>query len=302
MDPDLLERCIEGAFGLGYRQLAVSGGEPFLYPFLGRLLSTARELGMFTTATTNGLTFGQGRWEAVAEHVDLLAVSIDGRPDEHDLLRGRSGAFDRTVAGLARVRESGVPFCIIFTLTQFNLDSLEFVVRVAQESGAAGVQVHPLTAHGRASTTMTGFVPDEVELGAALLEAGQLGAALGVKVHVDAATVAQLLDHRSHLVPERPIQRTTAVASTLVVNADGVVVPLSHEIDRHFWLGSLHDQGIVELAASWVDSGKANQLASLCESAYAELAAMPREVGCYWYDAVAALSRRRAARTLVRTA
>ena len=57
------------------------------------------------------------------------------------------------------IRASGVPFGLIFTLTQHNAASLDFVVRLAAEHGARSVQVHPLTLHGRAATDMYTRVP-----------------------------------------------------------------------------------------------------------------------------------------------
>jgi hypothetical protein len=104
-----------------------------------------------------------------AERMGVDAISIDGTPAEHDTIRRREGAFARTVANLEVVRSSGVPFGFICTLTQHNVDSLEFVVRLAAQEGARSVQVHPLTLHGRAATTMPGSRPDGIELAAALI-------------------------------------------------------------------------------------------------------------------------------------
>ena len=137
----------------------------------------------------------------------MLAISIDGPPEEHDEIRRREGAFARTAANLEVVRASGTPFGFIFTLTQHNADSLEFVVRLAADEGARSVQVHPLTLVGRAAGTMRAARPDELELAAALWEAARLGHDLGVDVHVDAITADQLLDHRDVLVPRRPVRR-----------------------------------------------------------------------------------------------
>ena len=209
---ELLSRCLEDGAGLGYRQLAVSGGEPLLYKPLPALLARARALGMVTTITTNGMLLSAARWEPLAELVDVLAISIDGTPAEHDEIRRCDGAFARTVANLGTVRASGVPFGFIFTLTQHNLDSLEFVVRLAAAEGARSVQVHPLTMVGRAASTMPGADPDEIELMAAVCEAAMLGDELGVVVHVDAITADQLREHRDSLVAQRPVHDLTAVA------------------------------------------------------------------------------------------
>ena len=111
-----------------------------------------------------------GRWEPLAELVDVLAISIDGTPAEHDEIRRRDGALARTIANLDTVRASGVPFGFVFTLTQYNVDSLEFVVRLAAAEGARSVQVHPLRLSGRAAALMNGARPDEIELVAARVQ------------------------------------------------------------------------------------------------------------------------------------
>jgi MoaA/NifB/PqqE/SkfB family radical SAM enzyme len=287
---ELLAACIEDAAALGYRQLAVSGGEPLLYRPLPALLARARVAGLLTTLTTNGMLATAARWERVAPFLDAAAVSIDGRPGEHDAIRRFKGAFARTVANLEVIRGSGVPFGFIFTLTQHNADSIDFVVRLAAEHGARSVQVHPLTLYGRAASMLAGSRPDGIELLAALVEARRLGSELGVAVHVDALTPEQLAAHRPRLVPARPVRELVAVAPILIVDADGGVVPFTHDVDRGLRLGSLHDASLAVLALDWLAGDRADRLAEACERAWAELADdAPRAV--YWYDAVAGRTR-----------
>jgi MoaA/NifB/PqqE/SkfB family radical SAM enzyme len=161
--------------------------------------------------------------------VDVLAVSIDGTPAEHDLIRRREGAFARTVANLEIARAWGGPFGFIFTLTQHNVDSLEFVVRLAAAEGARSVQVHPLTLYGRAEATMSGARPDEIELAAALCEAAMLAHELGIVVHLDAVTADQL-SGTATLVPRWPGAELIDVAPVLVVDADATVIPMTHDV------------------------------------------------------------------------
>jgi MoaA/NifB/PqqE/SkfB family radical SAM enzyme len=288
---ELLADCLDEAYDLGYRQLAVSGGEPMIYRGLGQLLERGRELGMVTTVTSNGMLLSPARWNPVAGLVDVLAVSIDGRPEEHDRIRGREGAFDITVANLATVRSSGTPFGFIFTLTQHNVDSLDFVVRLAAREGARSVQVHPLTLHGRAAERMRGERPDGTELAAALLGAALLGRELGIVVHVDAVTAEQLLLHFDALVPLRPVRRLVDAAPVLVVDPVGRVLPMTHEVSRSIWLGSLLDAGLTELASDWLAGGGGDVLAEACEQTWAELTERRSPQAVYWYDEVAARTR-----------
>lgn len=285
---ELLSDCLEGAVALGYRQLAVSGGEPLLFKPLPALLASARALGMVTTITSNGVLATHARWDELAPLLDFAAISIDGPPDEHDAIRCRIGAFARTLENFAVVRSSGVPFGLIFTLTQYNLSSLEFVVRLAAEQGAAGVHVHPLTLEGRAGVTLRASRPDGLELIAALCEARRLQRHYDIPVHVDALTSGQLRGHRQHLVPARPVCELVDVAPLLIVNADATVVPLTHALGPTLALGSLHAKKLPELAERWCRQGSADILAAACEAAWLDLTAADAPPAAYWYQEVAA--------------
>jgi MoaA/NifB/PqqE/SkfB family radical SAM enzyme len=202
-----------------------------------------------------------------------------------------SGAFAGTLNNLAVLRSSGVPFGFIFTLTQHNVDSLEYVVRLAAVHGARSVQVHPLTLHGRAATALPEARPDGIELGMALFEAERLGGELGVVVHVDALSVEQLFLYRDHLVPSRPVRNLVDVAPVLVVEADATVMPLTHEVSRDLLLGSLADTHLSSLARNWLAAGQGDRLAGSCEKTRMDLTAARRGAAVYWYEEVAARTR-----------
>jgi MoaA/NifB/PqqE/SkfB family radical SAM enzyme len=287
--------CVRDAFDLGYRQLALSGGEPLLYPFLTELLEEARVTGMKTTLTSNGMLATSRRWESLAPLVDVLAISIDGRPEEHDTIRRHAGAFDRTVANLPAIRASGVPFGFIFTLTQHNVDSLEFVIRLAHMQGARSVQVHPLAIHGRATKEMPDARPDAIELLAALAEAARLAAELGLAVHVDVLTAEQLLAYRDHIVPTRPVENLVDAAPVLVVRADATVVPFTHELSDSLALGSLNTAPLPLLAQQWLAAGHGDSLAEVCQRTWIQLSTPDAPPASYWYEEVAARSHQQQA-------
>lgn len=289
LESAMLLACLRDAAQLGYRQLAVSGGEPLLYPHLSELLVQARALGMLTSITSNGMLATATRWQPIAPLLDVVAISIDGTAQEHDAIRGQRGAFAKTLSNLPVIRASGVPFGFIFTLTQYNVDSLEFIVKLAAEQGARSVQVHPLTLSGRAIGHLADARPDAQELFVGLAEAARLGKELGVAVHVDALSWQQIQSYRSHLVPQRPVTRLTAVAPVLVVQADGMVVPLTHDVSQQFWLGNLHQASLSTLAQKWLRSDVADGLALVCEQSWHQLSGLEREqsAAVYWYDVVA---------------
>jgi MoaA/NifB/PqqE/SkfB family radical SAM enzyme len=284
---ELLFTALRDAKSLGYQQLAVSGGEPLLSADLGPLLARARRLDLITSVTTNGMMINQSRrWRAVAPLIDMLSISIDGTEAEHDELRGRPGAYARTVANLAIARETGVEFGLIFTLTQFNVMSLESVVALAAREGARSVQVHPLTLGGRAADTMADARPDGIELAAAIIEAERLGAQYGVSVQVDAVTQDQLALYRGHFVPRHGVHQLPTLAPVLVIDASGRVMPLSHDIDDRYVVGSLIGQRLPDLAARWLRGPAAAELGDVCERTWWELNERGAMPASHWSDEI----------------
>lgn len=284
----LLLSAIRDAATLGYRHVAVSGGEPLLSPDLLPVLRRARALELGTSVTTNGLLLGQRAWERVADLVDVLEVSIDGTEDEHDALRGRAGAYAQTVRNLAAVRRTGTPFGLVTTLTQYNAASLESVVQLAAREGARSVQVRPLALVGRAGETMADERPDGIELAAALIEARRLGERYGVFVHVDALTADQLMLYRGDLVPPFPARSITQLAPVLVVEASGAVRPLSAAMPNGVAVGSLHRAPLSRLVAAWERSARARELAAACDRAWWALSAPGAGPAAAWHDEVVA--------------
>jgi len=88
------------------------GGEPLLWTPL-QALTTAfvRDFGLRVSVTTNGTALASAATRAhVLEHYDELTVSIDGRGETHDRLRGWRGGFSvlqRAIPLLAAARQRG---------------------------------------------------------------------------------------------------------------------------------------------------------------------------------------------------
>jgi MoaA/NifB/PqqE/SkfB family radical SAM enzyme len=282
-----LAAAVADAAGLGYGELSVSGGEPLMYDGLEDLLAAARDAGLATSVTTNAMALTPRRLARLRPLVDLLAISIDGTPASHDRMRAHDRAFATTASRLPGLRESGIPFAFITTLTLHNAHELPWLMDFAAEEGAAMLQVHPLDGRGRAVAGLLDQRPDAVELGAALLAAAAF-APPGLVVHVDAVMREQLAAH-----PERFAAGGTAGGArlgewlpSLVVEPDGAVVPLTYGLDRRFALGSLTAPGgpsLRDLAEAWVAGGCADRLAQAVRRAWAGVVAGPAEI-VFWFE------------------
>jgi radical SAM protein with 4Fe4S-binding SPASM domain len=69
------------------------GGEPFLWPALGRLSEKFhRDYGFSISTTTNGTMLGNDRVrDLLMDHFAEVTLSVDGPAETHDALRGRPG-------------------------------------------------------------------------------------------------------------------------------------------------------------------------------------------------------------------
>jgi len=216
--------CLEDCAALGYGVLAVSGGEPFLYPDLPRLLRGAHRLGLRTAVTTNGTLLTRRRLEAIRDDVDVLAVSLDGPPELHDRIRDRAGAFDRLEAGLAEVRAAGLPFGLIYTVGESSVRDLPWAAEFAFTHGARLLQLHPLELSGRAAAQLVGEYPTEETL----LRTYVMAAALRA-IYRDAFSVQVDFLHRDALPDGAKLG-----LGVLVLEDDGTLVPASYGVPRRF--------------------------------------------------------------------
>ena len=290
IDVGVLVDGLADAVAEGYDVVSISGGEPLLYGSLPTLLGEAKALGLRTAITTNGMLLDARRLARLEGVTDLVAISLDGEPASHNVMRAHPKAFETMAARLPGLRAAGLPFGFIFTLTQHNVHELEWVAQFAYDAGAALLQVHPLETTGRAQGQLDDAHPDRLENTYAFLEAARLRAQFGdrmaiqvdvshgpslqadpARVYADGgATEGPHAEGNSeHPVEEQPLAQ---LASPLVIEPDGVVVPLVYGFDRHFALGNLHQGRLADFADTWRRT-RAHAFRTLCRRVLAHATA-----------------------------
>ena len=288
----LLTAALTAARSEGFDLAGFSGGEPFLYPELAALVRHARELGYYTTVTTNGTLLNDARLAPLRGTLDLVAVSLDGVRESHNRMRGSPQAFDRMRRGLSTLRAHDFAFGVIFTLTQWNLHELDAVAAMAIDEGARLLVVHPLELVGRARHELTESRPDGIELTATYLEVARLRQEYGSRllVHWDCfdrvAVASDPASFYAGLDPDASDVPLSELVSSLVVEPDGVVVPIEYGFPRAFALGDLHQEPLETMARGWKERTYPAFL-SHCESVHADVMARADEGRFFnWYEQV----------------
>jgi MoaA/NifB/PqqE/SkfB family radical SAM enzyme len=106
--------------------LSISGGEPFVDPDLGAVISAAKEHGLFVKVTTNGSLLQENL--DIIRRLDYLIVSVDSHVNEtHDALRGMPGLFDKIVAGISAVKklDKSPETAVRLLVTKTNIGTIE---------------------------------------------------------------------------------------------------------------------------------------------------------------------------------
>jgi radical SAM protein with 4Fe4S-binding SPASM domain len=128
-----------------------SGGEPLSRPEILPFIRHARSLGLACTLSTNGLLIDDKMADNLAESgLKYAGISIDGIEARHDKLRGKSGAFQGTLAGIQRCRARGIKVGARFTVHGLNVDDLDAIFDICVAADVQRLCVYHLAYAGRA--------------------------------------------------------------------------------------------------------------------------------------------------------
>jgi MoaA/NifB/PqqE/SkfB family radical SAM enzyme len=123
--------------------ISITGGEPLLYPKIGKLLARIQSHGLYATMVTNATLLERKVEEIMEAPPQILQVSIDGPQETHDSLRMVDGTFEKAEAGLRKLaelkkkRKSGAPLVVINSVVSGrNYRGMHDMVQVAEKLGA----------------------------------------------------------------------------------------------------------------------------------------------------------------------
>ena len=123
----------------GIPSLVITGGEPFMRPDIRQVLEYAVKKVQYVRLQTNG-TFLDEEMARFLVHIGLdeIWISVDGRRETHDRIRGVAGTYDKVVVGLENVlrakEQAGSPYPVILVnavICSENLEEVEDILDLA---------------------------------------------------------------------------------------------------------------------------------------------------------------------------
>ena len=118
------------AFPSEDKYIALSGGEPLLYPYLKEIISEIISENIEVQLVTNATLFNEDFFSFVKDFPKdklYFAISLDGDRETHNKIRGFNKAFDKTVNAIKRLKSMDFEVAVNFTINSRNVNQLEFV-------------------------------------------------------------------------------------------------------------------------------------------------------------------------------
>lgn len=144
-----IKSIIKDSKELGAKRIVFTGGEPLLRSNLFEMAHYAKEFDLETEFLTNGTLVNQSNIQLISEAFQSVGVSLDGSKAEiHEKLRGE-GTFQKTLAGVQLLAESGLDLSINTVITRLNYRDIPNLAKLAYRFHAQAYQTHPHIPIGR---------------------------------------------------------------------------------------------------------------------------------------------------------
>jgi PqqA peptide cyclase len=159
------KRVFEQAADLGLMQLDLTGGEPLARPDLTALIQSARAAGLYVNLITSGLPLDEKRLdELILAGLDHFQLSFQGAREDtaNEISGSKSHAQKLCVLGWLKSRRVGVT--LNFVIHRKNLDQLEAMLAIAENSSATRVEFAHAQYYGWAFANRGRLLPTREQL------------------------------------------------------------------------------------------------------------------------------------------
>jgi len=233
MKLDLALALMKEARNTGFEQLHLTGGEPFVYPFLDHILDAAEALRFrHVIINTNGTLLTPARAEALARRnlPISLTISCDGPADHHERNRG-TGTYRPTIAGIQAALDADLPTTIFSIASRSIMPELfSFIVsmfkRFPRIAGLTLIPLGDITSGSR--TNDDSAIHEDVLTPSQVVDLGVLSGAFlltGRRVTVLDYPLVNLVYRKASLPVSLVGSHCTACRNRLSVQADGTITP-----------------------------------------------------------------------------
>ncbi|MFH1287207.1 MAG: radical SAM protein [bacterium] len=127
---DVVKKTVDELKKIGTRRITIEGGEPLLREDIKEIVNYIYEKDIEISLCTNGILVGK-YIDFIKGKVDLTVLSVEGREEFHDLIRGK-GNFKKVINALEICKKNNVRTLIFSSLIDKNIRDIDFLIDTAK--------------------------------------------------------------------------------------------------------------------------------------------------------------------------
>jgi hopanoid biosynthesis associated radical SAM protein HpnH len=158
-----VEQCIAAMEECGAPVVSICGGEPMIYPEIGRLVREILARGRHIYLCTNGMFIRKRLHEFQPTSSFFWNVHLDGMERTHDLCVERDGVFREAIEGIKAAKAAGFYVCSNTTIyKETEINEIAELYAYLYELGVDGYMISPAYSYAAVMTPEIFMSRDEV--------------------------------------------------------------------------------------------------------------------------------------------
>jgi len=143
----IIDKLYEAGAGI----IDFGGGEPLLRNDIFDILSYSKDIGLYTSISTNGTLLNKDYIKRLKTlGIDHVCISLDGAKSEtHDHIRNKKGTYEKTVNGIKNCVNAGINTQISTVFMKSNIDELVGIYNLLKSLDVDGWYVYDFIPAGR---------------------------------------------------------------------------------------------------------------------------------------------------------
>src|SRR5579863_1159676 len=149
-----VEQCLAAVDECGSPIVSICGGEPMIYPEIGKLTAEILSRGRHIILCTNGMFIRKRLHEFRPTSSFFWNVHLDGLERTHDLCVERDGVFREAIEGIKAAKAAGFLVCSNTTIyKETDLNEIAELYSFLDELGVDGYMLSPAYNYSAVQTT-----------------------------------------------------------------------------------------------------------------------------------------------------
>jgi hopanoid biosynthesis associated radical SAM protein HpnH len=149
-----VEQCVAASDECGAPVVSICGGEPMIYPEIGRLSREILDRGRHIILCTNGMFIRKRLHEFKPTSSFFFNVHLDGLERTHDLCVERDGVFREAIEGIKAAKAAGFLVCSNTTIyKETDLNEISDLYTYLDTLGVDGFMLSPAYGYAAVQTT-----------------------------------------------------------------------------------------------------------------------------------------------------